>query len=701
VDATERLRRSLAPAAVAVVGASARPGALSGRFVTGLLRHGFPGRVVPVNPGYAEVAGLPCVPRLGAAGEVDLAVLAVPRRLVQPCLEECAEVGVAGAVVFASGYAETGADGRADEERLAETARASGVRVIGPNSPGFLNVTDRCCAIASGVAFRERFEPGPVAIVAQSGGVAGLLAERGQDRGVGLSRVVCPGNEADVTVGEVLGLLADDPATLVAAVYVEGIRDGHRLRAGLEALRASGKGCVVLKAGATEAAARATAAHTGALASTDAVVDAVLRRHGAIRVRGLDDLLETSAVLAGLGPAGSPAVGLVSTSGGAGVVAIEAAERAGLRLPALAEATRARLRDAMPEFASAANPVDMSGMFVERPDIFRQALGAVSADPGVDACVIVLTVQPPGLAEDLAGLVAEAAAGAPVPLVALWTAGAMSDPARDLLRQAGVHVAEDPDRCMRALAARAAAGVGLPEPLPQRPVALPDLGRARRAGATEVEALAVLAAAGLTVAETRHVPSPDALPDALAAVGGGDGRWAVKASVRDLAHKSAAGAVALDVGSGEAPEAHRRVVEAARAAGASPDGALVQAMAAPGVETIVGARRDPALGPVVLVGLGGTLAESLDDAVVRALPLGSGEAEAMIDDLRGRALLDGGPGVAPADRAALARAIEGMAALAEALGPDLEALEVNPLIVHADGATCVDALLLFSTAEAP
>ena len=686
MDAAERLRRALAPASVAVVGASPRPGALSGRFVTGLLRHGFPGRVIPVNPGYAEVAGLPCVPRLGAAGEVDLAVLAVPRRLVQPCLEECAEAGVAGAVVFASGYAETGADGRADEERLAEIARASGVRVIGPNSPGFMNVTDRCCAIASGVAFRERFEPGPVAIVAQSGGVAGLLAERGQDRGVGLSRVVCPGNEADVTVGEVLGLLADDPATRVAAVYVEGVRDGGRLRAGVEALRAAGKGCVVLKAGATEAAARATAAHTGALASTDAVVDAVLRRHGAIRVRGLDDLLETSAVLAGLGPAGSPAVGLVSTSGGAGVVAIEAAERAGLRLPALAEATRARLRDALPEFASAANPVDMSGMFVERPEIFRQALGAVSGDPGLDACVIVLTVQPPGLAEDLARLVAEAAADAPVPLVALWTAGAMSDPARDLLRRAGVHVAEDPDRCMRALAARAAAGVAVPEPLPQRRVELPDLGRARRAGATEVEALAVLAAAGLTVAETRHVASPDDLADALAAAGG-DGRWAVKASARDLAHKSAVGAVALDVGPEEAPEAHRRVVEAARAAGVTPDGALVQAMAAPGVETIVGARRDPALGPVVLVGLGGTLAESLDDAVVRALPLGSGEAEAMIDDLRGRALLDGRPGGPAADRAALARAIEGMAALADALGPDLEALEVNPLVVHPEGAT--------------
>jgi acetyltransferase len=701
VEATERLRRALTPASVAVIGASPRAGALSGRFVTGLLRHAFPGRVVPVNPRYVEVAGLPCVPSLAEAGAVDLAILAVPRRLVPGSLEECAAVGVAGAVVFASGYAETGAAGRADEERLAEAARASGVRVIGPNSPGFMNVTDGCCAIASGVAFRERFDPGPVAIVAQSGGVAGLLAERGQDRGVGLSLVVCPGNEADVTVGEVLGLLADDPATRVAAVYLEGIRDGGRLRAGLEALRAAGKACVVLKAGATEAAARATAAHTGALASADAVVDAVLHRHGAIRVHALDDLLDSAAALARLGPARSPAVGLVSTSGGAGVVAIEAAERAGLRLPELSEATSARLREALPEFASTANPVDMSGMFVERPRIFRDALAAVAADPGVDACVVALTVQPPGLAEELARLVVEAAAGAGAPLVALWTAGAMSEPARDILRRGGINVFEDPDRCMRALAARAAAGAQAPWPLPRRPIALPDLARARRAGATEEEALAALEAAGLRVAATRRARRPDDLADALAAVGGdGPARWAIKAAARDLPHKSAVGAVALDVGRDEAPEAYRRVVAAARAAGANPNGAVVQAMAPAGVEMIVGARRDPSLGAVVMVGVGGTLAESLDDAIVRALPLGAGDAEAMLEGLRGRAVLDGAPGAPPADRAALARAIEGVAALAEALGPDVEAIEVNPVVVHAEGATCVDALLLFSTAEA-
>jgi acyl-CoA synthetase (NDP forming) len=685
------LWRALAPRAVAVVGASPRRGALSGRFVGGLLRHGFPGRIVPVNPNHARVAGLPCAPSLAAAGDVDLAILAVPRKLVQRSLEECVERGVGGAVVFASGYAETGEEGRADEERLTATARAGGVRVIGPNSPGFMNVTDHCCAIASGVSFRDRLDAGPVAVVAQSGGVAGLLAERAQDRGIGLSRVVCPGNEADVTVGEVLSLLAADDATRAVAVYVEGIRDGAAFRAGLEALRAAGTACVVLKAGASGAAARATAAHTGALATADDVVDAVLRRHGAVRVRGLDDLIDTAAVLAAHGPARSPAVGIVSTSGGAGVVAAEAAERAGLRLAGLDASTRERLGEAMPDFASSANPVDMSGMFVEDPAIFRRSLAAVCADPGLDATVLVLTVQPPELADELARIVVEAAREAPAPPVVLWTAGAMSDGARGILRAAGIQVCEDPDRCMRALAARAAWGAPVPPARPPATLRLPAVSPA----ATEPEALAALAAAGLPVVATRHVPDPSAFPEALAALGSGP--FAVKAVARDLPHKAAAGAVALGVPVVDAPAAYERVVAAAHAAGAHPEGAVVQAMAPPGVETIVGARRDPVLGTIVMVGLGGVLAESLDDVAVRALPLGEGEAAAMLDELRGSAVLDG----ARVDRAAVAGAVEAVAALAETLGPRLEAVEANPLIAHQEGATCVDALILLSPPEEP
>ena len=677
-EATRRLERALAPRSVAVVGASPRPGSLSLRFLAGLERHGFAGRVVAVNPKYDEVGGFDCVPSIADAGEIDLAVLSVPQHVVLESLEECAAANVGGAIVFASGYSETGEEGRAEERKIAEVARRTGLRVLGPNSPGLINVTASCCVIASGVSFRERFHAGGVAIVAQSGGVAGLLTERAQDAFIGISSVVCTGNEADVRIGEVLRVHAADEAARVVAIFVEGVRDGADFTRGLDALRRAGKSAVVFKAGATAAAARASAAHTGALVTDADVFDAVLARHGAIAVRSLDDLIETAAVLDRLGPARSTAVGIITTSGGAGVVATEAAERAGLELPPLTPTTRGALAAVMPGFASPANPTDMSGMFVEREEIFGDAVRAFLAAEEIDAVVLVLTVQPPALANTLADRILELSAGG-TPLVCLWVAGAMSDGARARLRAGGVFVAEDPDRCMRALAARAAAGRAIAEPderpVPPVPAALAD---ARAAGAAlEHEALAALAEVGVPTAETRYCATAD---EARAAAGELGGVVAVKAAARDLPHKASVGAVALSVTDPDAAAAAwERVVAAARAAGAETAGAVVQRQAEPGVELIIGARRDALFGPVLVVGTGGTGVEAGVGFTRRLLPLGRGEA----------AELAGGS-------ADVEAAIRGVETLALALGHELEAVEVNPLIVRDGRAIAVDSLILFS-----
>ncbi len=693
-DRSARLARTLSPEGVAVIGASPRPGSLSARFVSGLLRHGFPGRVVPVNPNYDEVLGLPCAPTIGAAGPIDLAVLSVPRRLVMATLAECDAAGLAGVVIFASGYSETGAEGAAQEREIADFAARTGLRVIGPNSPGFVNATHRCSVIASGAAFREPLVAGRMAVVAQSGGVAGLLLERAQDRGVGISQVICTGNEADVTVGEVLGALAADPATGSAAVYMESIRRGPVLLEGLRAMREAGKGVVMLKVGATEAGARASAAHTGALADDDDVVNAALDAFGAVRVTGFDDLIETAGLLGAHGPAASPAIGIISTSGGAGVVATEAAERAGLALPPLGEAARARLLAAAPDFAAVANPADMSGMFVEDPEIFRGSLAAFLEEPSIEAVVLVLTVHPPELSNELARRSIEAAAAASRPLVVLWTAGAMSDPARAMLREAGVPVIEDADRCMTALAARARAGRRRAGPVVAPEVAVPPLAAARTSGAAlEHEALELLAAAGVPTGPTVACADPDEARAAATAMGF---PVVVKAAARDLPHKSDAGAVVLGVqGPDEAAAAFARVVAAARDAGASAEGAIVQRQAEPGTELIVGVRREPELGLCLVAGLGGVQAELLGDVARRLLPLREGDARAMLDELRLAPVLRGHRGAPGADLDAVARAVEGVAAAAAALGPDLDAIEVNPLIARPEGAVAVDALLLF------
>ena len=679
--AAARLARALAPRSVAVVGASPRPGSLSLRFLTGLERHSFDGRIVAVNPSYEEVGGFPCVPRVADAGPLDLAILAVSKARVLDSLEECAEAGVAGAVVFASGYSETGADGRAEEERIAALARRTGLRVIGPNSPGLVNVTRRCCAIASGVSYRERLEAGGVAIVAQSGGVAGLLTERAQDTGIGLSLVVCTGNEADVGIGEVLSALAADDATRAVALFVEGVRDGQDFVSGLHAVRRAGKHAVVLRTGSTEGAARASAAHTGALVTDDDVFRAALDRSGAHAVQTLDDLLESTFVLERLGPAPSPRIGIVTTSGGAGVVATEAAERAGLELPDLSDATREALVAAMPDFASPANPTDMSGMFVERAEIFRDALGAFLAADELDAVVLVLTVQPPELARELADRMLELH-GEGTPLVCLWIAGAMSSESRARLRAGGVPVLEDPDRCMRALALRAAAARRPAEPRRPTPARIPTgLDEARALGsALEHEVLAAIAGLGASAAATRLCRSAQ---ESVAAATDLGFPVVVKAAARDLPHKAAAGAVRLGVASAEdCAAAFAEVVAAAGAAGATVVGAVVQALVEGGRELIVGVRRDPVFGPVLGVGAGGAQVEELGSHVARRLlPLARGEAEALA--------ASHGAGES------LVAAIESVELLALAFDDELDALELNPVIVAADGtATAVDGVLL-------
>lgn len=689
VAAESSLDRLLRPASVAVLGASSRQGSLSGRFLSGLGRHGFGGRVVPVNPKRPLIDGRQAVASIAEAvaeGGIDLAVISLPRDAVLGALEDCEAAGVAGAVVFASGFSETGEEGAAKERELAALAARGRLRLLGPNSPGLINVVDRTCVIASGVGFLPNLVPGGIAIVSQSGGVAGLLAERFQDAGAGLSLAVCTGNEVDVTAGEILSWLARHEPTRLVTLFLEGLRDIDGLVRGLDELEEAGKPVVVLKAGATATAARASAAHTGALATDDVVVDAFLARHGATRVAGFEQLIDTAVALERLGPAPGRRVGILSTSGGAGVVATEAAERAGLELPALSDQTHERLREVVPGFAALGNPADMSGMFSEEPAIFRESLRAFTEAPEFDTAILVLTVHPPQASEHLADLLLEARAPG---LGVLWTAGSMSAPARRRLAEAGMAVFGDAERCMRALRARVpgpVAGGPLAEPVAfDSPVTLP---------ATEAETLAALRSCGVHVARTFACAEPGQAGDAAERLGG---PVAVKASARDLLHKSDAAAVILGVVGREAAEAaHRNVVEAAIAAGAHPEGSVVQEMACAGFELIVGARHEPLLGTVLVVGPGGVGAELAREVARRLLPLREGEARQMLEELDIAPLLHGFRGTPPADLDGAAACIEGVARLASALGAGLEALEVNPLLVHQEGqgATAVDALLL-------
>jgi len=692
-------QRFFSPRAIAVLGASPSPNALSRRFISGLIRHGYTGRIVPINPHHDSVDGIRCFPSLAEAenpNEIDIAVLSIPAANVPAALEECAAAGLCGVHIFTSGFGEIGASGAEAQRRLVESARRLKLRILGPNSPGFINFTDSIALIALGVGFRSTLIRGGLGLVAQSGGVGGLICEQAQDAGVGFSRFICIGNEADISTGELLRWYAADPETHFVAVYIEGIRDPADLVSGLDALARQNKPVVVLKAASTELVARATSAHTGVLATSDDVFDAVLARYGGIRVHGVSELVDVTVALERLKVGASKRVGLISTSGGAGVLATQAAERAGIELPKPMPETHERLARILPDYASSGNPGDMSGAFNEHPEIFRDSIAAYCDDPQYDAVVVILTVQPPPVAERLALNLIEFARSRTRPPAVLWIAGEMSAAARSRLREAGLAVFEDADRCMRALAARACKN-----PLEQLRASSPgtniNLGNLENLPAGQVsddEALELLARCGIPVPPMHKCATTDDARGALRELG----RVAVKAV--GLAHKASAGGLVLDITTDdEIAQAHTRVAEAAARAGGEPAYTIVQQLAPSGLELIIGARRDPGFGVILVVGLGGSTAELCQRVSRRLLPLTEGESAEMLHETGLWDVLANARPSAPLETAA---AIQQLADLAQAIGDRLEAVEVNPLIVHSgtEGVSAVDVLLLLRDTQA-
>jgi acyl-CoA synthetase (NDP forming) len=470
----------------------------------------------------------------------------------------------------------------------------------------------------------------------------------------------------------------------VAGLYLEGVRDPRDLVSGLEALARASKPLVVLKPDASGAVARASVAHTGVLATGDDVFGAVLHRYGATRARTVEELVDALVVLDRAGPAEGRRVGLLSASGGAAVLATQAAERAGLELPAPLDETHSRLAEILPGFAAVGNPADLTGAFVENRGVFSSCLSAFGADPQYDTLVVVQTVHPPELADRLATNMIDFAASAARPPVVLWIAGEMSAAARTRLRQAGLVVFEDADRCMRALAARANRPATAAAQSPSEP--RPELAAAGVGQLPDDRAFSLLAAEGVPVPALRVAASPEEAAAAQQQIGG---PVAVKAI--GLAHKAREGGLVLDVASAEAAaEAHRRVTEAAARAGGDPARSLVQAQVPRGVELIVGARREPGFGTVLLAGLGGSAAELSCGVSRRLLPLARGEASELVAESGLEGLLDHA-GTDARDR--VAAAIESVATLAEAFGERLDAIEVNPLVVlPGGGVAAVDVL---------
>ena len=710
------LARMLSPASIAILGASEDFVKINGRPLKFLLDKGYGGRIYPVNPKYDTLAGLPCYPTIGAIPEpVDLAIVAVPAAAVLESLRQCAAKGVAAVVVFSSGFAEMGEAGRAMEEEITTLARASGVRVCGPNTLGFMNTFDRVMATFSQAGDGDT-PPGPVGFVTQSGAFGTAIFALARQRGLSLGYFINSGNEADVDFGDLLAHVLEDARIRVVAGYIEGLRDGRKLLAAADRALVLGKPIVLTKVARSGAGARAAASHTGSLAGTDRVYTGVFRQAGIIRARNDEHLLDLASAFTYCPLPASGGVGLVTQSGGAGVLMADRCEELGLAVPELAETTREALRKVVPAFGAVRNPVDITAQFIAEPALLSKSLELVLADPGVDIAIFYLGLMEraaPKIAADLARV----AKASPKPLIVAW-AGA-PEAGLSALRESGVCVMSSATRAVDAVQGlvqfaerrrrhERERGGGGQAPALRGPVDISTVGRGlvpRRSDGRRVlgaeQALTLLVAYGIAAPPARLAHAAD---EAVRIAENFGTAVALKAESPAILHKTDAGAVRLGVrGAADVRAAFATIVDNVRRhdPAAPLDGVLVQAMVTGGTEMVVGLHHDPQFGPVVMVGLGGIFVEVLEDVAFGAVPLTRGDAEEMLASLRGARILDGVRGRPRADRSALVDVLLAVSRLGAEAGGAIAELDLNPVVVLPEGrgAVALDALVVLSSEE--
>lgn len=698
------------PRSVALIGASTEQNKLSGRPIRYFREFGYTGGLYPINPKYREIAGLPCYAKLAdVPGEVDLAVITLPASAVPAALAACGAKGVKAAAVISSGFAEVGGEGVELQEKLRRIAAEHDIAVCGPNCSGFVYVPEKVTASFS-VGLHGGFpESGPAAFVSQSGALSSYILGAARARGLGFRYWITTGNECVLSFTDYLHYILEDPDVRLVLGYVEDVRDGAAFQNISRRALALDKPLIIMKTGRSEAGARASVSHTGSLAGADEVYQAVFAQNGVLRAENLDELFDLAAIAqAPRRPRGNR-VQVVSISGAAGILMADTGADCGLEFTDLDEATKQELRGIMPPFASIANPMDVTAEAVARPELLRQAAEVIVKDPNVDSLVIFYGIVP-GAHEKLAKDMAQVAADTdklvmvtwfPLPAPEIWKA----------LAHTGVPVFSEPARGIRALGkmvqyAAAQARARARQPASEKPAGNVEFGAEagkifalangrNRKVATEFEVKQLLKACGFTVPRgglARTASEAEALAAEI------DGPVAMKAISPQLAHKSEAGVVRLNVS--DPTQAKRIFAElVARAKTWSSnlqlDGVLVEEMIVGETrEVMIGARQDLRFGPVVTFALGGIWVEAMQDFSVWPAPLTIEEARAAIRRLRGYRTLTAFRGRPAADLEAIAGALCRLGDIACRWREQIAEIEINPLFVLPEGSGVIvgDAL---------
>jgi acyl-CoA synthetase (NDP forming) len=679
----------LAPRSVAIVGAASRPDSMGSRAVSALVDGAFGGKIYPINPNRDEIQGLRAYPSLLDVPErIDVVEVLLSAESTPEILRQAAANGARSVALLNAGFAEAGRQDLQDE--VLRIARDAGIRLVGPNCAGLFNVSGDV-RIGFMPAFRlGAFRVGQLALAIQSGGVLNNVLNKAFDLGIGLTSAISTGNEPDLTWLDMLDYQVQDPATRSVAVYAEGIPDGREFIRVLDDARRLDKRIVMLRGGTSDAGMRAAQSHTGAIASSARVFGAVCREFDVTLVDELDDLLAIGAFLA-RHPRGQAVGGaaVITSSGGTGVMTIDALSKSGIEVVQLSEATRASLREALPSFATTENPIDISAQYINDPSIFQRALKIAAAAPEVSSVVVSLGMVAGKPAEIFADAIIEEMGATDKDVVVCWTGGSLTAVGRNRLSAVGCAPFQRLDTCARALS------VARPKPR-VTPGALSHGARRlawRPEGLDEAEVSQFLLSSGLAVVAGRVAHSAEEALDAFGELGP---QVVMKICSAEVLHKSDVGGVIVGVASAREVEAAMTRLQALHGRLGLRGGfaVLVQPMVSGAVaELIVGLRRDQHFGWVVAAGMGGIFTEVFDDVALRLAPVSVEGAHAMLTELRGGALLKGPRNSQPADEDALAAMISRLSEIVGNLD-GIASLELNPVMVFPDGAgaIAVDAL---------
>jgi acyl-CoA synthetase (NDP forming) len=689
------MERFFRPKKVAVVGASANPLAIGGQPIRQMQLHGFEGDIYPVNPNRDRVQELPCYPSVAdLPSGVDVAIIAVPAANVIEVVEQCGRQQIPFAVVLSSGFADAGGEGVRLQEALVECANRNGVRVVGPNCVGYISMAAKLYA-GFGAFFDYQFAPGPVSFVTQSGGVGGSLLTILDELGIGFRHFIHTGNAADTDIELMLDAFIDDPGTHVLLAYVEGLAERSGLAAVARRALQAGKPLVAWKAGTSARSGGAVVSHTGRMAGDIDRYRAIFRKYGVIEVDDTADLGDVLVLAQAKCCPSGRRVGIVSVSGGAGVIAADCLEAAEyLTLAQFSTQTEARIAEMLPGFATSTNPVDVTAQIFNQPDLFEKVVAALCENDEVDLIVACVASVHSAVGERIAQAIRQARKSVDIPIIAVWASRReLNQAAFELLEAANVPLFRTPERALRA-----ADKLGV---LAEARARVAQLGEKSASGddgaaakfnwhrTTEVDVLQQLAAYGIGVPRLRMVGSESEAVEAREAMGG---RVAMKIQSPDIAHKAAMGGVRLDIADKRAAAAayHELMAAAAKVRDAEIRGVVVQEMVAEGPEAICGYVHDRVLGDFLLCGGGGANTEATHDVRLIPMPATKEEMEDAFSSTRiGQSLVRSKHGVND-----VVDVLNRLQQIVIDSANGLSELEINPVIVASSGCIAVDALAI-------